>query len=104
MRYPSERTNCDRLTGAMLEFSSFIEEMEMVDPLLCGGSFTWRKGEIKLTDFYCSEWGDSFTQIKFKAVSPKLLQIIILLCCPVEMMGGASYFKFEAWWLEVEGF
>ena len=73
----------------MSEFSSFIEEMEMVDPPLCGGSFTWRKGEIKLTDFYCSEWGDSFTQIKFKAVSPKLLQIIILLC-PVEMKGGKS--------------
>lgn len=44
-RYPSERTNCNRINGAMSEFSACIEELEMVDPPLFGGSFTWRRGE-----------------------------------------------------------
>ncbi|KAG5579491.1 hypothetical protein H5410_050118 [Solanum commersonii] len=29
----------------MAEFSSCIEELELLDPLLFGGSFTWRRGD-----------------------------------------------------------
>ncbi|WMV54050.1 hypothetical protein MTR67_047435 [Solanum verrucosum] len=42
-RFASERTNCNRQNGAMTEFSSCIEDLEMVDPPLFGGSFTWRR-------------------------------------------------------------
>jgi len=49
-RYPSEITSCRRLSGGMAEFSNCIEELELVDPPLFGGSFTWRRGE----DFDCA--------------------------------------------------
>ncbi|WMV14273.1 hypothetical protein MTR67_007658 [Solanum verrucosum] len=109
-RYPSERTNCHRLSGAMEEFSSCIEELQLVDPPLLGGSFTWRRGEDHSCASridrisHCAEWGDNFTHIK-QSCLPKMASDhnpIIL------SYGGEewkkSYFKFEIWWLEVEGF
>ncbi|KAG5617979.1 hypothetical protein H5410_017803 [Solanum commersonii] len=97
-RYPSERTNCHRLTGAMSEFSSFIEEMEMVDPPLCGGSFTWRKGENNI----CASRIDRFL---YCTDLPKIASDHnpIVLSCGDEGWKKV-YFKFETWWLEVEGF
>ncbi|KAG5606723.1 hypothetical protein H5410_028215 [Solanum commersonii] len=68
-RFASERTNCNRQNGAMTEFSSCIEDLEMVDPPLFGGSFTWRRGEdhncaSRIDRFlHCAEWGENFTQI-----------------------------------------
>lgn len=44
-RYPSERANCSRITRAMAEFSEWINDMELIDPPLFGGSFTWRRGD-----------------------------------------------------------
>lgn len=41
--YASERTNCSSINGAMLEFSNCIEEVELIDSLLFGGSFSWRR-------------------------------------------------------------
>lgn len=40
-RFPSEKTNCVNLSGAMSKFSSC---MELIDPPLFGGSDTWRGG------------------------------------------------------------
>jgi len=37
IRYPSERTNCSSINGAMSEFSDCIEEVELIDP-----PFIWR--------------------------------------------------------------
>ncbi|WMV22580.1 hypothetical protein MTR67_015965 [Solanum verrucosum] len=42
VRFPSEKKNCNRITKAMEDFSDFIEDTELVDPPLIGGSFTWR--------------------------------------------------------------
>lgn len=76
-RYPSERTNCPRINGAMTDFSTCIEEMELIDPPLFGGSFTWRRGEghrraSRIDRFlHCAQWGESFTHIK-QTVLPKL--------------------------------
>ncbi|KAK4723747.1 hypothetical protein R3W88_026526 [Solanum pinnatisectum] len=46
----------------MAEFSECISNLELVDPPLFGGSFTWRRGEITkalqgLTDFYTPQTG-----------------------------------------------
>ncbi|WMV14420.1 hypothetical protein MTR67_007805 [Solanum verrucosum] len=109
-RYPSGKTNCHRLSGAMEEFSSCIEELQLVDPPLLGGSFTWRRGEdhscASRIDriLHCAEWGDNFTHIK-QSCLPKMASDhnpIILSCGGEEWK--KSYFKFEIWWLEVEGF
>ncbi len=42
IRFPSERLGCRRLSPPMLEFSDFIEDLNLVDlPLGGGGRFTW---------------------------------------------------------------
>ncbi|KAG5595083.1 hypothetical protein H5410_036315 [Solanum commersonii] len=59
------------------EFSKCIEEMELVDPPLFGGSYTWRRGEnhrsaSRIDRFlYSSSWEEQFTLIK-QAVLPKI--------------------------------
>lgn len=108
--FPTERTNCHRQDGAMAEFSSCIEDLEMVDPPLFGGSFTWRRGEnhncaSRIDRFLHSvEWGENFTQIH-QACLPKMASDhnSIMLSCGDEGW-RKSYFKFEIWWLEVKGF
>ncbi|CAN4080374.1 unnamed protein product [Withania somnifera] len=85
-RYSSERTNCNRINGAMTEFAACIVELELIDPPLFGGSFTWRRGEdngcaSRIEGFlHCAQWGERNWEWK------------------------NSYFKFESWWPEVEGF
>lgn len=70
VRYPSEKKNCSRVTRAMMEFSSFIEDMELVDLQLAGGDYTWRKGDkhviaARLDRFLISvEWNENFRNIK----------------------------------------
>ena len=45
IRFPSERLRCRRLTPPMIEFSDFIEDLNLVDlPLGGGGQFTWSSG------------------------------------------------------------
>ncbi|KAG5571422.1 hypothetical protein H5410_061188 [Solanum commersonii] len=94
-RFASERTNCNRQNGAMTEFSSCIEDLEMVDPPLFGGSFTWRSGEdhncaSRIDRFlYCAEWGENFTQIY--AAFQRLLLTTTQSCCLVVMKGGENH-------------
>nr|XP_009781800.1 PREDICTED: uncharacterized protein LOC104230638 isoform X1 [Nicotiana sylvestris]XP_016465708.1 PREDICTED: uncharacterized protein LOC107788542 isoform X3 [Nicotiana tabacum] len=110
VRYPSEKKNCSRITRAMMEFSSFIEDMELVDLQLAGGDYTWRKGDkhviaARLDRFLISvEWNENFRNIKQQLMlrvtsdhSPLMLQ-----CGSWEPV--KSYFKFENWWLQTEGF
>ncbi|KAG5599414.1 hypothetical protein H5410_030784 [Solanum commersonii] len=62
----------------MAEFSDCINDLELVDLPLSGGSYTWRRGlgsDHNPILPSCGDW-------EFKK----------------------SYFKFENWWLEVEGF
>ncbi|WMV19159.1 hypothetical protein MTR67_012544 [Solanum verrucosum] len=70
VRFPSEKKNCNRITKSMENFSDFIEDMELVDPPLIGGSFTWRKGDRHVTAarldrfLFSEEWEISFKKIK----------------------------------------
>ncbi|KAL6347778.1 hypothetical protein AAG906_026307 [Vitis piasezkii] len=43
--FPVETSNGRQMSTAMREFSSFIDEFELVDPPLGGGAFTWIGGE-----------------------------------------------------------
>ncbi|WMV22579.1 hypothetical protein MTR67_015964 [Solanum verrucosum] len=110
IRYPVERSNCSRINGAMTEFSECIEELELVDPPLFGGSYTWRRGEGHQTAsridrfLYSSQWEEQFTFIK-QSTMPKLgsdHNPILLTCGNLNFK--KSYFKFENWWMRVEGF
>ncbi|KAG5629208.1 hypothetical protein H5410_000925 [Solanum commersonii] len=108
--YPTERTNGNRITGAMAEFSKWINEMELFDPPLFGGSYTWRRGENYMSAsridkfLFCSQWEELFLQIK-QNLLPNVgsdHRPIMLVCGDWKIK--KSYFKFEQWWLGVEGF
>lgn len=66
--FPSEKKNCTRFNKTMLEYSDFIEYMELADPQLARDSFTWKRGErqgsaARLDRFFISE-ENSFRNIK----------------------------------------
>ena len=94
----------------MSDFTSCINEMELIDPPLFGGSYTWRGGEnyrnASRTDrfLYSFPWDEMFTQIRQSSL-PSLGSDHnpILLTCGNDNF-KKSYFKFEKWWLNVEGF
>ncbi|XP_059292427.1 uncharacterized protein LOC132045867 [Lycium ferocissimum] len=109
-RYPNERSECQRITGAMTEFTDWINEMELFDPPLFGGSFTWRRGDNHMTAsridrfVYSHQWEELFTQIK-QDLLPRLYSDhnpIMLSCRDLSLK--KSYFKFEQWWMGAEGF
>ncbi|WMV51457.1 hypothetical protein MTR67_044842 [Solanum verrucosum] len=110
VRFPSEKKNCNRITKAMEDFSDFIEDMELVDPPLIGGSFTWRKGDRHVTAtrldrfLFSEEWEISFKKIK-QALMPRVTldhNPLLLECGNWER--SQSYFKFKNWWLQTENF
>ncbi|XP_019242559.1 PREDICTED: uncharacterized protein LOC109222690, partial [Nicotiana attenuata] len=90
VRYPSEKKNCSRISRGMMDFSNFIEDMELVDMQLAGGSTLGKKGEFR-----------SIKQQRLQR--EKSDHFPLMLKCgrwePVK-----SYFKFENWWLQAEGF
>ncbi|KAG5616742.1 hypothetical protein H5410_016566 [Solanum commersonii] len=109
-RFPSEKTNHTKLSGAMKDFSRCINELELLDPPLFGGSYTWRGGSnhrnaSRIDKFMHSfPWDELFNQIRESSL-PSLGSDHnpILLSCGDEVF-NRSYFKFEKWWLNVEGF
>ncbi|KAH0751395.1 hypothetical protein KY285_004543 [Solanum tuberosum] len=109
-RYPNERSEGHIITGDMQEFTEWINAMEFVDPPLLGGSFTWRRGDghssaSRIDRFlYSSQWDEAFTQIK-QNLLPRIGSDHnpIMLDCG-ELNSNKSYFKFEQWWLRVDGF
>ncbi|WMV29117.1 hypothetical protein MTR67_022502 [Solanum verrucosum] len=110
IRYPAERSNCSRINGTMTEFSECIEELELVDPPLFGGSYTWRRGEGHQTAsridrfLYSSQWEEQFTFIK-QSTMPKLgSDHNPILLTFGNLNFKKSYFKFKNWWMRVEGF
>lgn len=94
----------------MTDFSEFIEDMELVDLDLKEEKYTWKKGDSHNSAarfdriLISNEMDDSFRYIK-----QYVLQRItsdhtpIMLQCG-EWKASKSYFKFENWWLQTEGF
>ncbi|XP_015169579.1 uncharacterized protein, partial [Solanum tuberosum] len=110
VRYASEKRNCSRTSVYMNDFSDVIEDMELIDPPLEGGNYTWARGSnleaVSRIDriMYSSEWGESFCNVK-----QELLPRVCSDHAPIALKSGRwshtkSYFKFEGWWLETEGF
>ncbi|KAG5630156.1 hypothetical protein H5410_001873 [Solanum commersonii] len=94
----------------MAEFSECINNLQLVDPPLFGRSFTWRRGESHNSDsridrfLYSANLEDVFLQVR-QTLLPRIgsdHNPILLNCGNCNFK--KSYFKFENWWLEVEGF
>ncbi|WMV55516.1 hypothetical protein MTR67_048901 [Solanum verrucosum] len=94
----------------MLEFSSWIEELELKDPTSMGRSYTCFRGinhqtAARLDSFlYSMEWEENFKSIRLR-ILPRVAsdQCPIILECE-HWEQRQPYFKFENWWLKVEGF
>lgn len=109
-RKMEERRGCNRITNVMSDFSKWIEDMELHDTHLNGGKYTLFRGinhpsAARLDRFlFCMGWDETF-----KNISQRLLPRITSDHCPVVLECGnwenkRSNFKFENWWLKVEGF
>ncbi|KAF3645754.1 putative COP9 signalosome complex subunit 4-like [Capsicum annuum] len=110
VRHPSEKKNCSRINKGMIDFSDFIEDMELVDIELSGGKYSWKKGDRHITTsrldkiLFFEEWASNFRNI-----SQNLLPRVTSDHSPIMLQCGdwettKSYFKFENWWLETDGF
>ncbi|CAN4121992.1 unnamed protein product [Withania somnifera] len=107
-RTMEERRGCNRISNVMLDLSRWIEEMELHDPHLNGGNFSWYRGikhpsAARLEKFLFSlGWEERFKNIRQKLL-PKVLSdhCRILLEC-VNWKKKRANFKFENWWLKVE--
>lgn len=109
-RFPAERSRDVRINAAMMEFSDFIFEQDLMDLPLTGWPFTWSNNQetpswSRLDRFLVSlDW-----EVKFPSSLQKRLPRLcsdhfpILLDC-----GGVHWgprpFKFENMWLKAEGF
>jgi len=110
VRVMAERRGCSRITNVMKDFSNWIEEMELHDPQLKGGNFTWFRGAnhhsaARLDRFlYSREWEETFKNIR-QTIMPRVTSdhSPIMLQCG-DWWQNKSYFKFENWWLKVDGF
>lgn len=105
-----ERRGCSRVTNIMNEFSRWIDELELHDPYLSGGKFTWFRGDnhpsaARLDRFlYSMSWEENFKSIK-QSTLPRVGSDHN----PVMLESGnwehrKPCFKFENWWLKVDGF
>lgn len=98
-RRMEERRGCSRSTNVMVDFSSWIEDLELHDPILIGCKYTWVRGanrsnNARLDRFlYSSEWEENFKKIKQRAMARIVSDHnpIILECGEWERRN--SYFK-----------
>ena len=111
VRFPRERNRAGRLTGPMRRFSQVIEDLELKDLTLRGGTFTWREGlgnqrMATLDRFLVSEdWDMYFRGVNQSALpKPTSYYFSILLFGGDRPSKGSMPFRFENMWLEEEGF
>ncbi|RVW51702.1 hypothetical protein CK203_066562 [Vitis vinifera] len=110
VRFPVESSRGGRLSFSMRRFSEIIEDLELRDLSLQGGSFTWKGGlnnqsHSRLDRFLVSnEWEDHFSGT-VQCVLPKPVSDHF----PILLDGGGVWsglmpFRFENMWLKEEGF
>ena len=110
VRFLVESSRGGRLSFSMRRFSEIIEDLELRDLSLQGGSFTWKGGlnnqsHSRLDRFLVSnEWEDHFSGT-VQCVLPKPVSDHF----PILLDGGGVWsglmpFRFENMWLKEEGF
>ncbi|KAL4613723.1 hypothetical protein ACB092_07G001100 [Castanea dentata] len=110
VRFPSERRGETRLSTAMEKFSEFVEDLNLVDLPLEGGSFTWSSGSdqpmMSRIDraLVTPDWEDHFPDVTQRILPRTVSDHSPILLEAGGMARGKSPFKFENMWLKSEGF
>ena len=110
VRFPSERRGETRLTLAMEKFSKFVDDLNLVDLPLEGGSYTWSSGSdhpamsrIDRT-LVTSNWEDHYPDVIQRTLPRPISDHSPILLEARGMARGKSPFIFENMWLKTEGF
>ncbi|RVW30279.1 hypothetical protein CK203_098824 [Vitis vinifera] len=105
-----ERSRQGRVTSAMRRFAQVMDDLELIDLPLQGGSFTWsgglhNKAWARLDRFMVSpSWLDQFSNVTQKRLSRLILDHFPIIIEGGDKRRGPSPFRFENMWLKVEGF
>ncbi|RVX16087.1 LINE-1 reverse transcriptase-like [Vitis vinifera] len=105
-----ERSRQWRVTSAMRRFAQVMDDLELIDLLLQGGSFMWSGGLhnqawARLDRFLVSpSWLDQFSNVTQKRLSRPISDHFPIIIEGGGKRRGPSPFRFENMWLKVEGF
>ena len=105
-----ERSRQGRITLAMRRFAQVMDDLELIDLPLQGGSFTWSGGFqnqawARLDRFMVSpSWLDQFRNVTQKRLSRPISDHFLIIIEGGGIRRGPSPFRFENMWLKVEGF
>ena len=105
-----ERSRQGRVTSVMRRFAQVMDDLELVDLPLQGGSFTWSGGLhnqawARLDRFMASpSWLDQFSNVSQKRLPRPISDHFPILIEGGGRRRGPSPFRFENLWLKVEGF
>jgi endonuclease/exonuclease/phosphatase family metal-dependent hydrolase len=110
VKFASKHSGTAAFSAAMMEFSDFISDLDLVDIPLLGGRFTWSNNSENTSSsridrfLFSLDWNDHFPNISQKRL-PRILSdhFPILLECGA-ILRSARPFCFKNIWLKADGF